>query len=66
MLTDGISRQKTRPNPLLRECSEIFCTAGKDLHCVEDHGCRLMVSLFARNQIHWNCYDTVYCQKSSH
>ena len=26
-------------NPLLRECSEIFCTPGKDLQSVEDHGC---------------------------
>ena len=33
-------------NPFLRECSEIFCTPGKDLRCVEDHGCRLTVSLF--------------------
>ena len=33
-------------NPLLRECSEIFCTAGKDLHSIEDHCCRLMMSLF--------------------
>ena len=24
-------------NPLLRECSEIFCTAGKDLHSIEEH-----------------------------
>ena len=33
-------------NPLLRECSEIFCTPGKGLQYIEDHGCRLMVSLF--------------------
>ena len=37
-------------NTLLRECSEIFCTAGKDLHSIEDHGCRLMVSLFNGTQ----------------
>ena len=39
-----------KDNPLLRECSEIFCTAGKDLHSIEDHGCRLMVSLFNGTQ----------------
>ena len=33
-------------NLLLRECSEIFCTPGKGLQSIEDHGCRLMVSLF--------------------
>ena len=37
-------------NPLLRECSEIFCTAVKDLHSMEDHGYRLMVSLFNGTQ----------------
>ena len=37
-------------NPLLRECSKIFCTQGKDLQSIEDHGCRLMVSLFNGTQ----------------
>ena len=45
-----IFHRAIKGNPLLRECSEIFCTAGKDLHSIEDHGCRLMVSLFNGTQ----------------
>ena len=41
-----IFRRVIKGNPLLRECSEIFCTPDKDLQSIEDHGCRLTVSLF--------------------
>ena len=46
----SIFHRVIKGNPLLRECSKIFCTPGKDLQSTEDHGCRLMVSLFNGTQ----------------